>query len=194
MSSPEEPHWQVALWAVCYIKKAQDRGILLSAKNSLYMQAYCVLTGPFVQQQGALLLVTALYSVLVCFLRELRSKSQFLSHNWSRIPCHGQHYEWTHLASVTTKRFGIPKHPALLRCDNYASLQIANSPVFHECTKHMEIDCHFVREKIHERKLHISFVPSDLELADIFTRSLLPQSFDNLTSKLMYHPWAWWRV
>ncbi|RVW36769.1 Retrovirus-related Pol polyprotein from transposon RE1 [Vitis vinifera] len=71
-----------------------------------------------------------------------------------------------------------------LICDNQAALHIASNPVFHERTEHIEVDCHFIREKIASGCVATSFVNSNDQLADIFTKSLRDPRIKYICNKL----------
>ena len=71
-----------------------------------------------------------------------------------------------------------------LICDNQATLHINSNPGFHERTKHIEIDCHFIREKIISGDIEIEFVNSNNQLANIFTKPLREPRIDYICNKL----------
>lgn len=68
-------------------------------------------------------------------------------------------------------KISLPK-ATIVYCDNISAIYLSSNPVQHQRTKHIEIDIHFVREKVALGQVRVLHVPSARQLADIFTKGL----------------------
>lgn len=90
--------------------------------------------------------------------------------------------EYKSLANATAEMIWVQKvlmelgikHPPMARlwCDNLGAKYLSANPIFHARTKHIEIDFHFVRERVASKLLDIRFINSEDQVADGFTKTL----------------------
>ena len=72
----------------------------------------------------------------------------------------------------------------IVYCDNISAVYMASNPVQHRRTKHIEIDIHFVREKVALGEVRVLHVPTTAQFADIFTKGLPTATFTGTRSSL----------
>ncbi|GKD59505.1 retrovirus-related pol polyprotein from transposon RE1 [Tanacetum coccineum] len=80
-----------------------------------------------------------------------------------------------------------PDRPTLL-CDNKSALFMSQNPISHKRAKHIDLDYHFIRELVASGKLYTKFIPTKLQVADIFTKSLPRPQFEHFRSMLRPGP------
>nr|KYP46623.1 Copia protein [Cajanus cajan] len=157
MQAPHIDHWNVVLRILRYIKRLQDKDYYMRTKEIIEFLDTVIKKQNVVAQSS----VEAEYQAMAL------------------ITC-----EFIRIKQLIQELRFCEDHPMKLYCDNQAALHIASDPVFHERTKHIEVDCHFGREKLLSKEIITEFVNSSEQLADVMTNSLRGPRIQFLCSKL----------
>ena len=75
-------------------------------------------------------------------------------------------------------------NPIKIYCNNKAAISIAHNPVLHDRTKHIEVDKHFIKEKVESGIICLPYIPTTQQVADILTKGLGTKQFKFLVGKL----------
>jgi len=186
VASPSIVHWAAVLRILRYLWGTVFQSLLLSSTSSLELRAYSDAdhgSDPTYRKS-----VTGFCIFLGDFLISWKSKKQSIV---SQLSTDVEYRAMT----FTTKEIvwlrwlladiGVSfSHPTPMYCDNQSSIQIAHNSVFHERTKHIEIDCHLTRHHLKHGTIALPFVPSSLQIADFFTKAHSISRFCFLVGKL----------
>ncbi|CAM8888782.1 unnamed protein product [Rhodiola kirilowii] len=186
MQNPTEEHWRAATRLLRYVKGAPAQGILFSAQSSLDLRTFCDAdraTCPITRKS-----ITGHCVLLGSSIISWKTKKQPV------VSRSSTESEYRAMAVVCCELVWLARllgdlgvevpRPIPLYCDNKAAIHIAHNPVFHERTKHIEIDCHLVRSHILSSFISPLHVSTTEQPADIFTKSLQRDQLQHLCSKL----------
>jgi hypothetical protein len=186
LSSPTIVHYETACRVVRYLKGTPGRGLFIPKAASLQLCG-------FADADWANCLDTRRSTSGYCFflgssLISWRSKKQnTVSRSSSEAEYRSLDFSTCELQWLLylLQDLGIECTKApVLYCDNQSAIHIAANPVFHERTKHLEIDCHLVRDKLQQGMFKLLPISTKAQLADFFTKALPPKTFNSFISKL----------
>ncbi|RVW58434.1 Retrovirus-related Pol polyprotein from transposon RE1 [Vitis vinifera] len=186
MHCPNSVHWTAAKRVLRYLKGTIDLGLWYT-KGEQTLQAFC--DSDWAGNPDDRRSTTG-YGVFFgsCLISWTAKKQSVVARSSTEA-------EYRALAITTAELYWIrmllkelhislPTAPTIW-CDNSGALALASNPVFHARTKHIEVDFHFIREKVANRDISLQFIGSYDQPADIFTKGLSLARFCLLRDKLM---------
>jgi hypothetical protein len=186
MHSPSEEHWTTAKRVLRYIAGTLNYGIQFYKASSSQIHAFSDSNwaGNSSDRRSTSGYCVYLGKNLISWCTKKQptvSRSSTEAEYRSLALC-SQEVMWLeHLL----KELGVfPKQKSILWCDNIGATFLASNPQFHARTKYIEIDYHFVRERVQSNQLQVKFVCSKDQIADCFTKPLPLPHFEFLRAKL----------
>ena len=74
--------------------------------------------------------------------------------------------------------YGVSQTKIPIKCDNTSAINLSKNPIQHSRTKHIEIRHHFIRDHVQNEDILLEFIPTENQLADIFTKPLTLDKFE----------------
>ena len=174
LNSPCDSHWNAVVQILKYIKRAPGKGLVFTHRGhtNIVMYSDADWARDAIDRR-----TTSGYCIFVG-----RNLISWKNKKQTVVARSSTEAEYRAMAHATSELVWL-KHllqelsfcevgQIELVCDNQSTLHLSSNPVFHERTKHVEVNCHFIREKILSGVIKTSFVNSKNQLVDIFTKSL----------------------
>lgn len=174
MHAPLESYLDAALRVLRFLKGSPGNGVQINKNGSLKLRAYA--DSDWARCPVTRKSVSGYCVFLGDSLVTWKSKKQ------TTLSRSSAEAEYRSMASCTCEiiwlnnllgDLGVKRSlPVVLYCDNSSALQIAGNPVFHEKTKHFEIDVHLVREKVAAGIIKTEKIHTSQQIADVLTKAL----------------------
>ncbi|KAJ9567043.1 hypothetical protein OSB04_003009 [Centaurea solstitialis] len=186
MHDPREPHFHALKRILRYIRGTLDHGLQLHVSSSSALTAYSD------ADWGGCPTSRRSTSGYCVFLGDnLISWSSKRQGVVSRSSAEAEYRGVANAVAETSwirnllRELHSPIHTAtIVYCDNVSATYMSSNPVQHQRTKHIEIDIHFVRDKVAMGQVRVLHVPSRYQYADIFTKGLSTSLFHDFRSSL----------
>nr|XP_023887403.1 uncharacterized protein LOC111999506 [Quercus suber] len=157
MSKPREPHLRAAYRVIQYLKGTSGQGLFFSAQSTLHIKAFA----------------DADWAACIDSRRSITGYCVFLGDSLISWKSKKQNTVSRSTAEAEYRAMAVA-----------AAIHIGTNPVFHERTKHIEIDCHIVRDKVQAGVIKLMDIRTQCQIADLLTKALSWNQFSGLLTRM----------
>ena len=186
MQVPKVHHWKMVERILKYLSGSPGQGIWMGCNGNTEVVGYC--DADWAGDRNDRKSTTGYCTFIGGNLVTWKSKKQKV------VSCSSAEAEYRAMRKLTNELVWIKgllkdlsieiTSPITMHCDNQAAIHIASNSVFHERTKHIEVDCHKVREMVIQEVILPCYTRSEDQLADIFTKAASTKVCESIYPKL----------
>ena len=186
MHTPYEEHMELAYRILKYLKGTVGKGLYFAKNEAKTVEAYMDAdwAGSMDDRRSTSGYCTFVWGNLVTW----RSKKQNVvarSNTEAEFRAVAQGICELLWLKLLLEELKVTSHqPMKIYCKNKAVINISHNQVHHDQTKHVEVDRHFIKEKLEEGTICMTYIPSAQQAADLLTKALARPAFEKLRDKL----------
>ncbi|KAM2686201.1 hypothetical protein EV2_009117 [Malus domestica] len=182
MQNPKKPHLEAVRRILRYVKSTIDYGLLYKKGEDYKLIGYCDadFTGDHDTRRSTTGHVFRIGSGVVswCSKRQPTVSLSTTKAEYKAVAIAAQENAW--LVQLMGDLYQLVDYPVPLYCDNQSAIRLAENPIFHARTKHVEVHYHFIREKVLQEEIEMRQINTDEQVANLFTKGLSTGKFEKI--------------
>jgi hypothetical protein len=187
--NPTDAHWQAGKRVLRYLQGTRNLGLSFKKSNSdaFQVEAYSDAdwAGDQDDRKSTTGYVVLLNGSVVSWVSKKQATIALSSAEAEYMAISSTMQEITWIGQLLKELKVNVSQPTKLFCDNQAAIAISQNDVHHARTKHIDIRHHYIRQAIHNKEVTLSWIRSEDQLADIFTKALPREVFQRLRTHLL---------
>ena len=185
IQNPGLAHWEALKRLITYLGSTKDLWLTFGGRAKTLVEGFCDTDWATNKHRHSILGYSFHFG---CGAISWSSKKQYII---ALSSTEAEYIAQTHAAkealwlqSFVDEVRGTGGAPITINCDNQGAIALAKDNKFHSRTKHIDLRYHFIREAVEDEKLVVSYIPTDENVSDVFTKALAKPKFQRFVEML----------
>jgi hypothetical protein len=186
MSDPRHVHWVAAKHVLKYLRGTVGYGLRYTSVRGVRLFGYIDSdwAGSAVDRKSTSGYCFSMGSTMISWSSRMQSSVALSTVEAEYIATSDASKEVIWLRKLLAGLFGDVLETTIIHCDNQRCVKLSENPIYHDRSKHIEMRYHYLRDMVQKGAIRLQYIPTDEQIADVFTKSLSATKFVYFRDKL----------